>query len=328
MSTKQNAQTQTKSPTKPLILIFGLIMVCVMILAELKALIKVDDEIGIEHNIRVPLPPFVVVTGASGNHFCPLQAWVISLHAKVATLPRYRRPRIIVYDLGLDNEQITTLNTMRSNGMFHELRKLEWSKYPSFWNISVNAGEYGWKTGIIGEVVRDYPGVVVWLDSGTLIQPDFFSHVDLVSTEYAGFLSPKSPSNLLRWTHPGVFEYFNDDPAKYKRVHNCNAAAIVFDYNVRKHLVDRWVNCGWVKDCIAPDGSSRENHRQDQALLTYLAAKEGLYCTQGQASIGIKVQRDAKCHNIIHEWMNSITPEHNETDISNVTNSHEHEKTD
>ena len=287
-------------------------------------------DVGIKHNAQTPPqappqtpplappPPFVVVTGASDNHFCPLQAWIISLHAEVSTLPVSRRPRIIVYDMGLDDKQIKLLDTMRLIGMFHELRKLEWSKYPSFWNISINAGEYGWKTGIVGEVVRDYPGTVVWLDSGTLIKPDFFTHVDLVSSNYSGFLSPKSPGSLHGWTHPGVFEYFNDDPKKYKTVPNCNAAAIVFDYNVRKHLVDEWVNCGRVKNCIAPKGSSRENHRQDQALLTYLAAKDGVYCTESQTAFGIKVQRDAKCHRIIYTWNNNKA-EHNRTDEPSST---------
>jgi len=115
-----------------------------------------------------------------------------------------------------------------------------------------------------------------------------------------------------------VFEYFNDDPKKYKKLHNCNAAAIVFDYKVRKHLIDEWVNCGRLKSCIAPEGSSRANHRQDQALLTYLAAKEGLHCTQGQAALGIIVHRDAKCNKIIHTWKNLTKAEHNETDVSSI----------
>ena len=39
--------------------------------------------------------------------------------------------------------------------------------------------------------------------------------------------------------------------------------------NVRKFLTD-YSNKAQIKDCIAPEGSSRKNHRQDQALFTVL----------------------------------------------------------
>lgn len=39
-----------------------------------------------------------------------------------------------------------------------------------------------------------------------------------------------------------------------------------------KELVRPWYLCSLTRQCIAPDGSDRSNHRQDQAALTVLAA--------------------------------------------------------
>ena len=35
-------------------------------------------------------------------------------------------------------------------------------------------------------------------------------------------------------------------------------------------IIKPWYECALVKECIAPEGSSRENHRQDQAALTVI----------------------------------------------------------
>lgn len=43
-------------------------------------------------------------------------------------------------------------------------------------------------------------------------------------------------------------------------------------------LARPWYECSITRQCIAPDGSSRENHRQEQSALTILAALSGDHC--------------------------------------------------
>jgi len=43
-------------------------------------------------------------------------------------------------------------------------------------------------------------------------------------------------------------------------------------------LARPWYECSITRQCIAPDGSSRKNHRQDQSALTVLAALTGNNC--------------------------------------------------
>ena len=44
---------------------------------------------------------------------------------------------------------------------------------------------------------------------------------------------------------------------------------------VYRDVVLPWKACAVEKDCIAPAGSSRSNHRQDQAVLSYLVHRSG-----------------------------------------------------
>src|SRR5207248_8268707 len=107
-------------------------------------------------------------------------------------------------------------------GYFTEFRIFDFEMYPAFWRIENGTrGEYGWKPGIISEVARDYPGRILWLDSGSYVIPRFLKNFRNILNYYNGFFSPTSSGYMLDWTHPGVFEYFNDCASKYSEFTNC-----------------------------------------------------------------------------------------------------------
>eukprot|EP01084_Bolivina_argentea_P155807 271510_1 len=92
---------------------------------------------------------------------------------------------------------------------------------------------------------------------------------------------------------------------------NRNGAIIAFDYDVQwvQQFVEDWKDCAMVKACIAPQGSSRANHRQDQAALTLLFYQynniyhfkmvkccDGCYGAQQDIHCNVKTMRaDNKC---------------------------------
>ncbi|CAG8606587.1 16048_t:CDS:2, partial [Dentiscutata heterogama] len=133
------------------------------------------------------------------------------------------------------------LDKFKSKKKIDELRNFNYTKYPEFWNIKKNRfskGEYGWKVGIIKEISIEFPGFLIWSDSGTIISQKTLENLPKILKLYNGFISSKSSGTMAKWTHPGVYKYFNDD------------------------------------ECIAPRGSSRKNHRQDQAILIYLVTND------------------------------------------------------
>lgn len=262
-----------------------------------------DIEIDIEPAIH-PLPQsnitydFTVITGASQNHFCPTKSFLYYMKDALEGF----NARLIVYDLGFSASQRKILRKLQKLGYLTELRTFQWSHYPDFWNITVARGEYAWKPGMIAEVARDYPGKLVWLDSGTLVDRKYFTKLNSSLRKYEGFVCPRSSGTMKVWTHPGVYDYYSDDHNKYDHVVNCNGASVTFDTTKTQHIIDEWFKCATVKDCIAPPGSSRVNHRQDQAILTYLTAKNNLYCDYKKEKLGIHTHEDRNCRQYISNY--------------------------
>ena len=82
---------------------------------------------------------------------------------------------------------------------------------------------------------------------------------------------------LYSLIHPGTFEHFGlakDDSwrAQVKGTKMCNGAVIGFRQGTAAYttLLEPWHDCSMQVACIAPKGSSRSNHRQDQAVLSLL----------------------------------------------------------
>jgi hypothetical protein len=54
-----------------------------------------------------------------------------------------------------------------------EIRTFDFSRRPAWVDVTVNRGEYAWKPLIVEEIVRDYGGLVFWMDAGDIIEEDF-----------------------------------------------------------------------------------------------------------------------------------------------------------
>jgi hypothetical protein len=94
--------------------------------------------------------------------------------------------------------------------------------------------------------------------------------------ELYGFYSPFSKGTVKDWTHPKTLEYLNIDKGNtILKQRNLNGANVVANYNntKAKKIIDEWRNCALNKQCIAPKGASRKNHRFDQAILSILVYK-------------------------------------------------------
>jgi hypothetical protein len=217
----------------------------------------------------------VVVTAASSNHAGPLRKLLGSLERLDA--------QVECYDLGLAAREIDALP--RWDGL--SLRAFDYAAYPAHMNVEVNAGEYAWKPAIVSEVVErertsGRPRDVVWADAGT-----YFDAIAPLAGEIrrsAGVWLRRSSGTVAQWTHPGMWQFLGEDPAPFAERANADATLVGFATGhpsatvrdgVYGDVIAPWKACAMARDCIAPPGSSRRNHRQDQAVLTYLVHKTG-----------------------------------------------------
>ncbi|KAF9958832.1 hypothetical protein BGZ72_010814 [Mortierella alpina] len=145
------------------------------------------------------------------------------------------------------------------------------------------------------------PNIVLWLDSGDRVSIGFLRWLPSFLL-HRGLWTPQSQDTMQTWTHPGLLQYYHDSFDRFAPDEtNCNGAAIAFDVNnqtVREGLLKEWIQCAKTKDCIAPEGSNRDNHRQDQAALTYLVKTMGYgqdLCHGFPEDFGIQVNQDRFC---------------------------------
>ncbi|KAI1316225.1 hypothetical protein EDD11_010272 [Mortierella claussenii] len=249
------------------------------------------------------------------------------------------RPRVIVYSMGMGptKRKKRRFKALLEAGYIDEAIDFQFDQYPAFWQLGTQTrGEYGWKAGMIGEISqrvlsesssssssssikdnnnhsntnsqdigRHESGIVLWLDSGDRISVAFLRWLPTFMKQY-GLWTPQSQDDMRTWTHPGLLQHYHDSWDNFAvNETNCNGAAVAFDVlntTVREGVMKEWIQCAKTQECIAPKGSSRENHRQDQAALTYLI-KTGMKVGQGREELchgfpdafGVQVNQDRYC---------------------------------
>jgi len=206
-----------------------------------------------------------IVTGASENHYKSLRQFLNTVNKKLVVC--------YVYDLGLSENSKNEMKNMNDI----QFRTFDYSKYPSYYNINVNAGQYAWKPALINELtsellINGHVKYLLWCDAGNKL-------FDPAVSKIRGFLdknyifSSNTSDNILRWTHPLTLKWFSIESENdiLKRAPR-NGAMMGFNISNPSVIdfIKKFAECASIKECIAPEGSNRENHRQDQSVFSIL----------------------------------------------------------
>lgn len=210
-----------------------------------------------------------VVTGASDNHHLYLYSFLKDYEQNGAHLAF----PLIVYNLGGLNEDKYRI----AFPWIMDIRRFNYSKYPEHVDIGHASGQYAWKSAIIKEMLDMTALDVFWLDSESRLKSLEELHAAFDTIHAQGVYSPSSSGNVLKWVHPGTLKALGAG-AELNTKTMCNAAIVgvsAWHATAYHQVVEPWFKCSMEKACIAPEGSSRANHRQDQAVLTVLMYLKG-----------------------------------------------------
>lgn len=178
---------------------------------------------------------------------------------------------LLIFDIGITEVQNNYLINNYKNLV---IKKFDFNQYPKFIekNFDGKLGSYAWKAIIVNQVLHQSMSKVVWLDAGNLITKRIILLKIALTT--SGIVVPTSSNSINKWTHPKTIEYIGINNKNLNK-NNYASGLVGFDYNSvkAKKVSDMWSKYSQIEDCIAPPGSSRENHRQDQAILTLLLYK-------------------------------------------------------
>jgi hypothetical protein len=171
-------------------------------------------------------------------------------------------------------DQMASLRSIIPKGT--HLERFPFEEYPSYFNIAVGSGEYAWKPVIIWKEMQKSDEPICWMDAGNVVLAKLLQI--RWSLAIRGFFSPRSAGTIGDWTHPGMLAALGLPPGWGANLSNLSGGCIAFDprKTLARQVAAEWASFAQDKNCIAPTGSSRENHRQDQALLTVLAYRAGL----------------------------------------------------
>lgn len=206
-----------------------------------------------------------LISGASENHAKSLVQFLASVERSGHTGP------LVVYDLGLQAETFQHIQQRFRNPTI-VYKTFDYSKYPDYYKIEVEAGQYAWKPAILWEECQvATTDLLLWCDAGNVLRGSLADLIAIIGNQ--GIYSPISAGTVRQWTHPGMLAYMKvaeGDAMLSKSPRN----GAILGFDVRKQevqdLLKTFADLAAVRDCLAPPGSDRSNHRQDQALFTLL----------------------------------------------------------
>lgn len=226
-----------------------------------------------------------IVTGADSKYFRCLYQFLQS----ITRHKTYKRFQIEIYDLGLTLSQRNLLENKYASCAQFSFQDFPFEQYPEYFKLkSLNVGgseqechgSYAWKPAIIANVLAKTQGCVLWLDSATIIRGQLTPIIECL--ECNGVYVPFGGTGLLSaYTHADTLNLLKVPTSFYNyRIRAAGVCGFNYNFSLIRQLVHEWYSLALVEECISPKGSSLQNHRYEQSILTIL-----LYQLQHQHSV-------------------------------------------
>jgi hypothetical protein len=225
---------------------------------------------------------YKIITGANNLYILTLITF-ITHHLSIGV----NINDIIIYDLGIDNVNLEKIAQLFNNSV--NLKKLNYSDYPEHVDLNKYYGlncTYAFKPIIIyNEANEEYnkDTILIWMDSANICTlNDIYNIVNITTSQ--GIYSPISANkntieSIELNNHQTVKYYGLTDYEHTNLLESISANLVSINYNSPSGstILNKWYNDSLNKDIIAPNNTNRNNHRQDQSVLSiimYLYQKE------------------------------------------------------
>lgn len=220
---------------------------------------------------------FILTTGSSKSHELPLLYFLQSIYDVYSDITLY------IWNLGLSPIAYSYIKKLSMKKPNVYLLNFSFSNYPSYFNIEKNGGQYAWKPVIINYMYNLVKKPLVWLDAGCLLDGSLDYIYDYISKN--DVWSVGVSHNIEKFTDKGMLDYYNIiDNQNITKQRCCAGGLVGFMYpsDIAKKILKEWEDCAMHLDCIAPPGSSRANHRQDQSAFSIILGlnNRGYVCNQ------------------------------------------------
>ena len=219
----------------------------------------------------------VMVTGISSNHFTESKALFGSVHEHMP------KTKIIVYDIGLTDSQVSTLQTYCDV----EIRKFNFQKYPKYFK---NLRNYAWKTEIAKEMSEEFE--LFFYGDASIRFKHHVSHLLPLLLKFPFVPGSVISDLIVGRTHDGMLKYLHmnmtrSELARVKPSIEANSFIMWVTPLIKEKFLVPWIDCGMHKDCISPEGAKISGchkidptgkyigcHRYDQSAMNMILLRE------------------------------------------------------
>jgi len=221
---------------------------------------------------------FKIITGANDSYILTLLDFIrtfIHLNIQPQTL--------IVYDLGLNIESSPYLELLKLQTQFDFcFKKMDYSLYPDYVDLYKFNGlycSYAFKPIIIyneATNIKNTGNVLIWMDAANRFDLNALQQIyRLVKKNgiYTPLSSGAGSIEAIELNHPVTSDLFGLSNEEHKtRLVSISANLIGLDYSTMagKTIISEWYEKSLLREFIMPEGSSRNNHRQDQTVLSII----------------------------------------------------------
>lgn len=261
----------------------------------------------------------IIIVSASDKYF------YLSLVQLLENLKRLNlQNKVIIYDIGLEGWQVD--NIAKYDIL---LKNFNFSEYPKFIatrDEKNKLGHYAWKPVIIYTTLLKYKTGVLWLDTGNTINKSLQNTLNTIVLN--GFISPFSVGKIKEWTHPKTLKKFLHEDPQIGNKRNLTGGLVGFSWQnpEARNVAKEWFELSIKEEIIAPENSSRENHRQDQSILSIITNKSNLlrFNISYKFLLGIKVNQNpgVKIFNLdinINDTLSSLRKKWESIDEQSIT---------
>jgi len=188
---------------------------------------------------------------------------------------------LVIYNLGFNESNLDLIKNINKKYKFI-LKEFNYNNYPEHVNLNIYNGlqcSYAFKPIIIyneANLIDNNNKILIWMDIANRFNLDTLNKI-LKSVQKYGIYSPIScyanTIESIELNHPKTVSYYGIDRNEHiNNLISISANLIGIDYNSNSGftILNEWYKGSLNKDIIIPEGSSRNNHRQDQTVLSIL----------------------------------------------------------
>jgi hypothetical protein len=210
-----------------------------------------------------------IVTGANSPFYDSL------CNNLLKSILQFENADIVVWDLGLTNVQLLRLKEDFPKVF---IKTFNYDLYPNYFDVN-RFPDYAFKSVCIYETLLTISTkYLLWLDAGCGINHRLNSVRYLL--KIYGFYSPFSSTNNELLTYKSVISHFNFTSGNIGHKQMLSSGIVGIDRNCFKaiSIIREWYDLTFNRELLAPTGSNKSNHRQDQSLLScvYYSRKKNM----------------------------------------------------